>query len=154
MRPGPKPKPLPDRIRAGVAVDARGCWLWQGARNHGGYGLIHIGSVADKTSRSALVHRVAYEQTRGAVPAGHELDHLCRVRHCCNPGRQCKACKVIATRARRMTWTAPLAPLLRGRPRMGDRHRPGYYRDYYLRNVEKLRAYHAAKKRAGRKRAS
>lgn len=30
-------------------------------------------------------HRVAYELTRGPIPAGMEIDHLCRVRSCVNP---------------------------------------------------------------------
>jgi hypothetical protein len=35
--------------------------------------------------RPAKTHRVSYESFRGAVPAGLDLDHLCRVRHCVNP---------------------------------------------------------------------
>lgn len=31
--------------------------------------------------------------------------------------------------------------------RNADRHRPGYFRDYYAKNIVKLRAYYAAKKR-------
>jgi hypothetical protein len=30
-------------------------------------------------------HRVAYELFKGPIPAGMDLDHLCRVRCCCNP---------------------------------------------------------------------
>ena len=30
-------------------------------------------------------HRVAYELVKGKIPAGLELDHLCRNRICCNP---------------------------------------------------------------------
>ncbi len=31
-------------------------------------------------------HRFAFEMARGPVPEGLQLDHLCRVRHCVNPG--------------------------------------------------------------------
>ncbi len=33
----------------------------------------------------AYPHKVAYEELVGTVPEGAELDHLCRVRACCNP---------------------------------------------------------------------
>lgn len=36
-------------------------------------------------SRGRLAHRVAYEQARGPIPEGLELDHLCRNRACVNP---------------------------------------------------------------------
>jgi hypothetical protein len=32
-----------------------------------------------------LAHRWAYEHFIGPIPAGLEIDHLCRVRHCVNP---------------------------------------------------------------------
>ena len=31
------------------------------------------------------VHRVVYEIVHGAVPKGRHVDHICRVRMCCNP---------------------------------------------------------------------
>lgn len=30
-------------------------------------------------------HRLAYERAKGAIPAGLQIDHLCRVRECVNP---------------------------------------------------------------------
>jgi hypothetical protein len=35
--------------------------------------------------RTTLAHRFAYEQLHGPVPAGLQLDHLCRNRACVNP---------------------------------------------------------------------
>lgn len=32
-----------------------------------------------------LPHRAAYILAVGEIPAGHEIDHLCRNRRCCNP---------------------------------------------------------------------
>lgn len=59
--------------------DPRGCWLWQGTVNSKGYGQIRIASKAHRT------HRLAYRLVVGDIPDGLCLDHLCRVRHCCNP---------------------------------------------------------------------
>jgi hypothetical protein len=56
------------------------CWLWTAATNCGGYGVTHR---ADHST--ALAHRVAYELTTGPIPAGLQLDHLCRTRACVNP---------------------------------------------------------------------
>jgi len=56
------------------------CWEWQGLINPAGYGLIH------DAGRNVLAHRVAVELATGApVPAGMEVDHLCRNRRCVNP---------------------------------------------------------------------
>lgn len=58
-----------------------GCWSWT-AGTYQGYGRFRIGSVG---SRNMLAHRVAWEWARGPVPAGMELDHLCRNRACVRP---------------------------------------------------------------------
>lgn len=75
-----------DRIKAKVSVDAdTGCWVWSGCATKpgpDGYGLIRIGGKLGKT---LLTHRVAYELLVGPIPEGLDLDHLCRVRRCCNP---------------------------------------------------------------------
>jgi hypothetical protein len=55
------------------------CWLWQLAKNKDGYGTVRAGTGM------ALAHRVYYEERRGQVPEGTELDHLCGVRACVNP---------------------------------------------------------------------
>jgi hypothetical protein len=56
-----------------------GCWLWSGLLNRKGYGVI---KDKDKT---VYVHRFTFERAKGAIPDGLEIDHLCRVRSCCNP---------------------------------------------------------------------
>lgn len=58
------------------------CWLWTGARQPKGYGLIAAGG---RGGPALLAHRVSYTLTRGAIPNGMELDHLCKIRHCVNP---------------------------------------------------------------------
>ncbi len=78
MKTGPKPKPMIDRLREKCTMDANGCLVFEGCLVSG-YGQIRDG----RTSR--LAHRVMYEATRGPVPEGLDLDHLCRNRACCNP---------------------------------------------------------------------
>lgn len=60
-----------------------GCWLWTGTIRPDGYGVIYIASKALRFRTSA--HRYSYQLIKGAIPEGLELDHLCRVRKCCNP---------------------------------------------------------------------
>jgi hypothetical protein len=55
------------------------CWLWLLSLDGHGYGQFSIGG------RQVKAHRWAYEHFVGLIPQGYELDHLCRVRHCCNP---------------------------------------------------------------------
>lgn len=54
-----------------------GCWVWRGVKDRAGYGRVG--------RRGRAAHRVSYELHRGPIPAGLELDHLCRNRACVNP---------------------------------------------------------------------
>ncbi|WP_402465721.1 HNH endonuclease signature motif containing protein [Isoptericola aurantiacus] len=65
---------------AEMLVQSGDCIEWTGATSANGYGRIGIGG-----SRTAQVHRVAYEAARGPIPAGLHIDHLCRNRRCVNP---------------------------------------------------------------------
>lgn len=60
-----------------VVVDS-GCWEWQ-AYKVTGYGSFNYGR------RPKLAHRLAYEWLVGPIPAGLQIDHLCRNRACVNP---------------------------------------------------------------------
>ncbi|MGI5450558.1 HNH endonuclease signature motif containing protein [Streptomyces sp. CA-243310] len=51
------------------------CHLWEGSTNAAGYGTFWAG-------QSVKAHRFAYEQARGPIPTGLELDHRCRQRAC------------------------------------------------------------------------
>jgi hypothetical protein len=74
-------KPIEERLFP--KVDATGiCWLWTGAKARNGYGVINKGRRADGVS---VVHRVVWELLVGPIPDGTELDHVCRIRACCNP---------------------------------------------------------------------
>lgn len=52
-----------------------GCWVWTGGVDRHGYGYWG----------RALAHRRMYEQHVGPIPAGLEIDHLCRNTLCVNP---------------------------------------------------------------------
>lgn len=54
------------------------CWLWTGHTNRG-YGR------ACFEGRTVYAHRLSWELTRGPIPDGLSLDHLCRVLNCVNP---------------------------------------------------------------------
>lgn len=56
-----------------------GCWEWTGTKQSDGYAQVRF------ERRNRIAHRVSYEYFLGPIPAGLELDHLCRVRHCINP---------------------------------------------------------------------
>lgn len=61
-------------------VDAEtGCWIGRGAQDARGYVMARVGR------RTKRAHIVMYELAVGPVPAGTELDHLCRVTSCVNP---------------------------------------------------------------------
>lgn len=55
------------------------CWLWTGAVKDNGYG------VTSYKGRQWYVHRLVWTIARGDIPKGLQMDHLCRVRNCCNP---------------------------------------------------------------------
>jgi len=57
------------------------CWIWTGATNHNGYGVICLGGGG---GRQVRVHRLAYELLVGPIPVGllvlHQCDNPSRVR--------------------------------------------------------------------------
>lgn len=55
------------------------CWVWTACISDNGYGRLTF------AGKSLYSHRVSYEVFVGDIPAGLELDHLCRNRACCNP---------------------------------------------------------------------
>jgi len=57
-------------------------WLWTGSKDRDGYGRF---VRRDMAPREYLAHRWSYRYFRGPIPEGLTIDHLCRVRHCCNP---------------------------------------------------------------------
>lgn len=58
---------------------SEGCWLWTGDTYPTGYGRFWF------DGRFVLVHRWSFTAAGRVIPAGHQLDHLCRNRICVNP---------------------------------------------------------------------
>ncbi|MEV0526021.1 HNH endonuclease [Streptomyces sp. NPDC050439] len=75
-----------------------GCWAWTGSRLPNGYGRITI------ARRDLYSHRVSYEIHKGQIPNGLHIDHLCRVRACCNPDH------LEAVTCRENIMRSPIAP--------------------------------------------
>lgn len=69
---------LPANIANRIQVDANGCWLFTGCTRNGYGRALYDGKVRS-------VHRTSYMELVGEIPAGCEIDHLCRVKACCNP---------------------------------------------------------------------
>ncbi len=55
------------------------CWNWTAYRNAKGYGQFRF------QDRAHYAHRVSYMLTRGPIPIGRQLDHLCRNPSCVRP---------------------------------------------------------------------
>lgn len=62
-----------------IVDNVTGCWVWQRMTTVCGYGHMRVGRTM------LYAHRVYYERYRGPIPAGLQLDHLCRNRACVNP---------------------------------------------------------------------
>lgn len=79
------PVPMLSRLWPKVRK-ADGCWEWLATRTSNGYGQFWAGRYS-ATGQPLLdsAHRVVYEALVGPIPAGLELDHLCRNAGCVNP---------------------------------------------------------------------
>lgn len=70
------------RFFAKVApAGAQGCMLWTGYIDPDGYGRF-----SPRRREPLRAHVIAYELEHGPTSGGLVIDHLCRVRHCVNPG--------------------------------------------------------------------
>lgn len=55
-----------------------GCWVWTGAKNANGYGILEWGGQMKRA------HRLAWELTYGPIPKGLHVCHRCDHPSCCN----------------------------------------------------------------------
>lgn len=60
------------------------CWLWTASCRRNGYGMFNL-SRKGEPQQVWSAHRLAYVVLVGCLPAGKDLDHLCRQRRCVNP---------------------------------------------------------------------
>lgn len=58
----------------------RGCWLWTGATNHNGYGV-----MLNAKRKTVRAHRVCFEAANGPIPDGSHVCHTCDTPCCVNP---------------------------------------------------------------------
>lgn len=71
--------PIAVRLARNSAHDPEtGCRVWLGSKDRYGYGRVYFQGAHPP------VHRVAYHVVKGPIPAGLEVDHLCRNRACIN----------------------------------------------------------------------
>lgn len=67
-------------FQAEIAKDDTGCHVWTAAKDKDGYGQFRDGK------KIYQAHIWSWEQSSGgALPAGYEIDHVCRNRACVNP---------------------------------------------------------------------
>lgn len=74
--------PAVDRVLARIEITDAGCWEFQGALNHGGYGIAQRGGRGEGTDRT---HRIVYRARVGPIEPGATIDHLCGNTRCVNP---------------------------------------------------------------------
>lgn len=58
-----------------------GCWLWTGAKNNQGYGVVNTG----KRGKTELAHRVAYRLAVAPLTPGKKILHRCDIPLCVRP---------------------------------------------------------------------
>jgi len=65
-----------------VAIPFSGCWIFMGATNDFGYGVVGAGGRGVSNDRA---HRITYKHFKGEIPNGMFVCHSCDVPSCCNP---------------------------------------------------------------------
>jgi HNH endonuclease len=76
---GRKPNSLENILARTIRDDENGCLLFTGDLDKDGYPSV---SMHGKTG---IGSRLVYAKHHGAIPAGHEVDHICHVRRCVEP---------------------------------------------------------------------
>ena len=80
---GRKPIPIAIRFAGKWRANPSGCWIWTGARNSFGYGLMELHGLGRRNCTGA--HRVSWMLHRGEIPPGLNVLHRCDVPACVNP---------------------------------------------------------------------
>lgn len=71
------------RVSEMLSYNDSPCWEWIGCKTKIGYGQFRVDGRRGAVLSSP--HRFAYAYFVGPIPDSYEVDHLCKVRHCCNP---------------------------------------------------------------------
>jgi predicted DNA-binding protein (UPF0251 family) len=76
-------KPVIERVLDKVVrIPFSGCWIFTGASNEFGYGIVGTGGRGMPNDRA---HRITYKHFHGEIPSGMFVCHECDVPSCCNP---------------------------------------------------------------------
>jgi hypothetical protein len=79
-RKGPRPVPLAERFWRYVSPEPNtGCWLWTGAEDGHGYGVLGLDG-----KRVEKAHRIAWLIGCGEIPSGGHVLHRCDTPACVN----------------------------------------------------------------------
>lgn len=72
-----------DRVMSRIErITETGCWIFMGAVNDCGYGIVGKGGRGSGNDRA---HRITYSHFTGQIPDGMFVCHHCDVPACCNP---------------------------------------------------------------------
>lgn len=85
------------------------CWIWYGAHDSKGYGVIwQSQDDLENRGRQLLAHRVSWEVFRGRIPKGHVVSQTCERKDCFNPRHLVRGPhgKIIGAKERRNMKTA------------------------------------------------
>ena len=75
--------PVVDRVLEKIVrIPFSGCWVFMGATNDFGYGIVGTGGRGAPNDRA---HRITYRHFCGEIPNGMFVCHRCDVPSCCNP---------------------------------------------------------------------
>lgn len=74
--------PAIERVLSRVQKNESGCWIFTGAKNRFGYGIVGAGGRGASNDRA---HRVTFRHFKGEIPSGMYVCHSCDVPSCCNP---------------------------------------------------------------------
>lgn len=78
-----KLKPAINRvIEKVIPIPFSGCWIFMGAINNFGYGIVGAGTRGQPNDRA---HRIVYRHYKGEIPSGMFVCHTCDIPSCCNP---------------------------------------------------------------------
>lgn len=71
--------PAEDRFLNNILVGAGECWLWDGAKNAKGYGVLNVGG------RIVLAHRFGFGFFERELASSQQLHHVCENAACVRP---------------------------------------------------------------------
>lgn len=75
----PNPRPVAPKLPISAIDLTVPCIEWPYSRDTWNYGKVR------KDGRNQMAHRVYYEESKGPIPDGFQVDHLCKNPGCINP---------------------------------------------------------------------